>query len=212
MMCLGVWQLTGEILNASKIAPESLCCWKSFSFQDLLSLVIRIFKEDNLCNKCLRTVLLCATVVPHLRWCHICITFLQTLQHNFCKKRKRKGNRTFTRLFFPPWRLMRLQGGGARYVLGPITHVASVHPSNNCTSAVVAVNINVWVWICNLIVNEAVCREVDCASLQSVWKEILSNESTLKLILYFNWLLWMAKAYSKALAMLMILLKTFVMG
>jgi len=43
----GAWQPTVESLNASKIASESLCWWKKFSFQDLLSLATRTSEEDN---------------------------------------------------------------------------------------------------------------------------------------------------------------------
>ena len=50
------------------------------------------------------------------------------------------------------------------------------------------------------------CREVDRASSWSLGEEMLINESTLKLILHFNWLFWRPKAHPKGLAGLALLL------
>jgi len=94
--CLRAWQLTVESLNASKIAPESLSLCHGFFFPG--SFLGNRNLRGRQTTKCLRTASSCATVVPHLMWCHT--TFLQALHHNFCNHREWKWNRPFTRAIF----------------------------------------------------------------------------------------------------------------
>ena len=59
-----------DSLNASKIAPESLCRWKRCFF-----LGSSFLGDWNLQGRRLRTALSCATVVSHFIWCHILLSY-----------------------------------------------------------------------------------------------------------------------------------------
>ena len=70
-----------DSLNASKIAPESLCHWKRcFILGSSFLGDWNLQGRQIFATKCLRTLLSCATVAPHFTWCHNYITFLQALR------------------------------------------------------------------------------------------------------------------------------------
>ena len=106
-----------DSLNASKIAPESLCCSKRcFKFPGLLFLGDRNPQEGRqiFATKWLRTTLSCATVVPHFIWCHMLHSYKHYItifaiagnkngmgQKNFSRCwEKWSGNKT---MFWVPW-------------------------------------------------------------------------------------------------------------
>ena len=61
-----------DSLNASKIAPESLCRWKRFFFLGSSFLGDQnLMRRQIFATKCLRTALSCARVVPHFIQSHI---------------------------------------------------------------------------------------------------------------------------------------------